>query len=95
MGRLSREARRAEARALEAEEALRRAQQEHAAGPGADALLDDAARMILSMPGYDIDDESDRKRLRVQLAAMFPRNKEHLADQAIDRAVRLAAGGKP
>ncbi len=60
-----------------------------------DALLDDAARMILSMPGYDIDDESDRKRLRVQLAAMFPRDKEYLVDLAIDRAVRLAAGGEP
>jgi hypothetical protein len=92
MGRLSREARRAEARALEAEEALHRAQQEHAAGPSADALLDDAARMILSMPGYDIHDESDRKRLRVQLAAVFPRDKEYLADLAIERAVQLAAG---
>jgi hypothetical protein len=59
-----------------------------------DVLLDDAARMILSMPGYDIDDESNRKRLRVQLAAMFPRDKEYLVDLAIDRAVRLAAGGE-
>jgi hypothetical protein len=41
------------------------------------------------MPGYDIDDESDRKRIRVQLAAMFPRNKEYLADLAIERALQL------
>lgn len=60
-----------------------------------DALLDDAARMILSMPGYDIEDESDRKRLRVQLAAMFPRDKEYLADLAIERALQLAAGTDP
>jgi hypothetical protein len=55
-----------------------------------DALLDDAARMVLSMPGYDIEDESDRKRLRVQLAAMFPPDKEYLADLAIERALQLA-----
>jgi hypothetical protein len=60
-----------------------------------DALLDDAARMILSMPGYDIEDESDRKRLRVQLAAMFPRDKEYLANLAIERALQLAAGTDP
>jgi hypothetical protein len=91
MGKLSREARRAEARALEAEEALRRAQQEHAAGPSADEVLNGAARMILAMEGCDIRDESDRKRLRVQLAAMFPRDKEYLADLAIERAVQLAS----
>jgi hypothetical protein len=90
MGRLSREARRAEARALEAEEALHRAQQEHAGGPSADEVLNDAARMILAMGGCDIRDESDRKRLRVQLAAMFPRNQEDLVDRAIERALQLA-----
>jgi hypothetical protein len=56
-----------------------------------DALLDDAARMILSMPTYDIRNESDRKRLRVQLAAMFPRDKEYVADLAIERALQLAS----
>lgn len=58
-----------------------------------DALLDDAARMILAMSGYDIHNHSDRKRLRVQLAAMFLGDKEYLADLAIDRAVQLAGKG--
>lgn len=60
-----------------------------------DALLDEVARMILSMPMYDIHNDSDRKRLRAQLAAMFPCEKEYLADRAIARAVQLGAGEHP
>ncbi|HEX6373586.1 MAG TPA: hypothetical protein VF006_31965 [Longimicrobium sp.] len=66
-----------------------------AGGPSADELLNSVARMILFMEGRNIRYESDRKCLRVELAAMFPRDNEYLVDRAIERALELAEGNDP
>lgn len=82
---------------MEAAAAVREAEQDlqdfyasHGVPPGHD-FLDEAARVLLSMPGVDIHREADRTRLRVQLAAMVPHGAEYLVDEAIERALRIAS----
>lgn len=68
----AREASRGAAEAVrEAEQDLQDFYASHGVPPGHD-FLDEAARVLLSIPGVDLHSEADRARLRVQLAAMVP-----------------------
>jgi hypothetical protein len=65
--------------------------------PGHDFIaegVDEAARVLVSIPGLDLLCEADRARLRVQLAAMLPQDAEGMVDETIERAVRIAAADR-
>lgn len=88
---------RAREAAREADEAVRRAEQDlqdfyasHGVASSHD-FMDEAARVLLTIPGVDLHREADRARLRVQLAAMVPRGAESLVDEALERAAQLAS----
>jgi hypothetical protein len=74
----------------EAEQDLQDFYASHGVAPGHD-FMDEAARVLLSIPGVDLHREADRARLRVQLAAMVPRGEEYLVDEAIERALLIAS----
>jgi hypothetical protein len=83
-------AREADAAVREAEQDLQDFYASHGVPRGHD-FLDEAARVLLSIPGVDIHREADRARLRVQLAAMVPHGSEYVVDEAIERALLIAS----
>ena len=82
--------READAAVREAEQDLQDFYASYGVPPGHD-FLDEAARVLLSIPGVDVHREADRARLRVQLAAMVPHGSEYLVDEAIERALLIAS----
>lgn len=90
VGQLAAPARDAAAAVREAEQDLQDFYASHGVPPGHD-FLDEAARVLLTIPGVEIHREADRARLRVQLAAMMPHGAESLVDEAIERALGIAS----